>query len=77
MMTSSSSSRKDVGENTAVVTGLSRYPELAAEKALKQWWSEVQESGLNSEMKFTEEMSYQKYNAVRHLTQASACFFSI
>ncbi|KIH49206.1 hypothetical protein ANCDUO_20720 [Ancylostoma duodenale] len=31
---SSSSSRKDVGENTRVIAGVNRYPELAAEKSL-------------------------------------------
>ncbi|RCN24642.1 hypothetical protein ANCCAN_29658, partial [Ancylostoma caninum] len=31
LKTSSSSSRKDVGENTRVIAGVNRYPELAAE----------------------------------------------
>ncbi|KAL6744171.1 hypothetical protein Aduo_017132 [Ancylostoma duodenale] len=66
---SSSSSRKDVGENTRVIAGVNRYPELAAEKALKEWWNEVRESAPNPEMKFTEEMSYQKHNTVQHFTQ--------
>ncbi|EPB72441.1 hypothetical protein ANCCEY_08474 [Ancylostoma ceylanicum] len=68
---SNSSSRKDIGENTRVVVGASRSPVYAAEKALKEWWSEMPANGLNPEMIFTEEMSHHKYNTSRHFAQAS------
>ncbi|KIH55523.1 hypothetical protein ANCDUO_14319 [Ancylostoma duodenale] len=68
---SNSSSRKDIGENIRIIEGSTRSPAYAAEKALKEWWSEMPASGLNPELIFTEEMNYPKYNTSRHFTQAS------